>query len=68
MIRYEDLSRLVGGNGASNEGWHQRRDDFIQVLEPVVIGELISTVDNEILNLPTTSVANIDEEDVLYSM
>ena len=68
MIRYEDISTLVGGNGASNEGWHQRRDDFIQVLEPVVKGELISTVDNEILNLPIASVANIDEEDVLYSM
>ena len=59
MIRYEDISTLVGGNGASNESRHQRRDDFIQVLEPVVIGELISTVDNEILNLPTASVANI---------
>jgi hypothetical protein len=38
----------------------------------VVIGELVSTVagavatDNEILNLPTAYVANIDEEDVLY--
>ena len=72
MIRYEDLSRLVGGNGASNEGRHQRRDNVSQVLEPVVIGELVSTVagaiatDYEILNLPSASVTNIDEEDVLY--
>jgi len=61
-----------GGNGASNEDRHQQRDYDSQVLEPVVIGELVSMVagavatDNEILNLPTASVANIDEEDVLY--
>jgi hypothetical protein len=72
MIRYENISILVGGNGASNEDRHQRRDYVSQLLEPVVIGELVSTVagaiatDNEILNLPTASVANIDEEDVLY--
>jgi len=59
-------------NDARNEGRHQRRDNDSQVLEPVVIGELVSTVagalatDNEILNLPTAYVANIDEEDVLY--
>jgi hypothetical protein len=59
-------------NDARNESRHQRRDNDSQVLEPVVIGELVSTVagavatDNEILNLPTASVANIDEEDVLY--
>jgi len=72
MIRYEDIQTLVGGNGASNEDRHQQRDYDSQVLEPVVIGELVSTVagavatDNEILNLPTASVANIDEEDVFY--
>jgi hypothetical protein len=72
MIRYEDISTLEGGNGASNEDRHQRRDDVSQVLEPVAIGELVSMVagavatHNEILNLPTASVANIDEEDVLY--
>jgi hypothetical protein len=59
-------------NGAGNEGRHQRRDNGSQPLEPVVRGELVSTVagavatDNEILNLPTAAVANIDEEDVLY--
>ena len=43
-----------------------------QALEPVVIGELVSTVagavatDNEILNLPSASVMNIDEEDILF--
>jgi hypothetical protein len=67
-----DRRRALKSNGASNEGRHQRRDHVSQVLEPVVIGELVSTVagalatDNEILNLPTASVANIDEEDVLY--
>jgi hypothetical protein len=60
-----DRRRAHRRNGARNEGRHQRRDNVSQVLEPVVIGELVST-DNEILNLPTASVANIDEEDVLY--
>jgi len=67
-----DRRRAHRRNGAGNEGRHQRRDNGSQVLEPVVIGELVSTVagavatDNEILNLPTAYVANIDEEDVLY--
>jgi hypothetical protein len=67
-----DRRRAHRRNGASNEGRHQRRDNGSQPLEPVVRGELVSTVagavatDNEILNLPTAAVANIDEEDVLY--
>jgi len=71
-IRIKDISTLVGGNGASNEDRHQRRDNVSQVLEPVVRGELVSTVagavatDNETLNLPTAVAANIDDEDVLY--
>ena len=41
-------------------------------LEPVVRGELVSTVagavatDNEILNLPTAVAANVDDDDGLY--
>jgi hypothetical protein len=67
-----DRRRAHKRNGAGNEDRYQRRDNGSQVLEPVVIGELVSSVagavatDNEILNLPTASVANIDEEDVLY--
>ena len=61
-----DRKRAHERNGANNE------DTDSQVLEPVVIGELVLTVagavatDNEILNLPTASVTNIDEEDILF--
>ena len=67
--QYVDINQ---NNNIMDENNDHNHDVNNQALELVVIGELVSTVagavatDNEILNLPSASVTNIDEEDILF--